>query len=90
MHKLQINKLVLAFFAQFKVLLGKPQYKTLSTLSTSGKTNLFVVQVPYFAPLPNTSLNDAKVAQLGSAITQLVNTLPLTNTSQCWEHGNKS
>lgn len=88
MHKLQmyypsLNKLVYAFFAQFKVLLGKPHYKTFSSSAiriydpntNKGTNNLFVVQIPYFAPLASTTLNDTKVAQLGSAITRLVNTL---------------
>ena len=70
MYKLQnnINTMINGFFAQFKVLVGKPVYKTLS--------NKVVLQIPYFVPklsngnTLNSLLTENKLSALGSAITQ--------------------
>ena len=70
-----VNSLVTSFFAQFKVLVGKPQYKTIS--------RKVVVQIPYFVPktvMVTGNLltvsdvpSERNMSALGSAITLLFN-----------------
>lgn len=64
MIKLQqaCNSLIQSFFAQFRVLVGKPTYKM---------GNKIVVQIPYFLPVG--ILTEAKINALGVAITRLFN-----------------
>lgn len=58
------TSLIKSFFAQYRVLVGKPTYKTAST----GKV---VVQIPYFLPVG--TITEAKINALGIAITRLFN-----------------
>lgn len=59
------TSLIRSFFAQFRVLVGKPTYKTASSSSK------VVVQIPYFLPVG--ILTEAKINALGIAITRLFN-----------------
>jgi len=68
-YQSNIGNLITSFFAQFKVLVGKPLYKTLTS------SNKFVVQIPYFVPAKqNTNtVTESQLCLLGSAITQIFN-----------------
>lgn len=60
-----ITAIITSFFAPYKVLVGRPVYKTLSSK--------IVVQIPYYMPKNmNAVLTDSNMNTLGLAIAQLL------------------
>jgi len=60
-----VTQVLSSFFAQSKILMGKPSYKTMP----NGKV---VVQVTYYVPNSVVPLADSKINALGVAIAQLL------------------